>query len=287
MRGLHFVKMHGCGNDYILIDCLKKRVANPSRLARDMSQPHLGVGADGLILLLPSTRADLRMRIFNPDGSEAETCGNGLRCLGKYIYDRRLTKANTISVQTEAGIAQVSITKGGKKAYELEVNMGRPRPIPQRFFKRSNGSEILLKDHLRVCERDFEIHVVSLGNPHCVIFVNQVQGFEVQRYGPLIESHPLFPSRTNVEFVELVNPGYIKQRTWERGCGETLACGSGACAALVAGVHAGRSKREIQVELRGGRLHLRYAPDGFIYVKGPAEEVFDGIWYRPVIRAHR
>jgi diaminopimelate epimerase len=230
-----FTKMHGIGNDYIYIDARSTAVRHPEKLAVAMSDRHFGVGSDGLILILKSETADFRMRMFNADGSEAEMCGNGIRCFAKYVYDHGLIKNKRISVETLAGVKHLDMQVKNKKVETVRVDMGEPILQRERIPMSGNpgmviGEALSLEDGVR-----FEITAVSMGNPHAVIYVEDVKNFPVEKYGTMIENHDLFPNRTNVEFVQILNEGEVIQRTWERGSGETLACGTGASAVTVAG----------------------------------------------------
>lgn len=278
---MKFTKMHGAGNDYVYIDCFRESVEDPSPLAVEISDRHFGVGSDGLILILPSERADVRMRMFNADGSEAEMCGNGVRCVAKYAYDHGLVDKTDITVETLAGVLPLHLVPGaGGRVTKVRVNMGTPRlkraeiPMGGPPDEEAQGMELSAGD------RTFRVTCVSMGNPHCVIFVDDVEAFPVETYGPLIERHELFPQRTNVEFVEVVSPAEVRQRTWERGAGETLACGTGAAAVTVAGVRGGLTRETILNHLRGGDLEMHWSDDGRISMTGPAVEVFSGT-YRP------
>jgi len=277
-----FVKMHGCGNDYIYMDCRERALPDPAALARRLSDRHFGIGADGLILILPSDKADYRMRMFNSDGSEAEMCGNGIRCFAKYLYDRGLVRGDRVRVETAAGVLPVRLFTEGGKARRARVNMGLPRLARSHIPMRGPDCPMVKDEPLAVevpgqGAATFRITAVSMGNPHCVIFVDDTDECPVALYGPLIERHQAFPSRTNVEFVQVLSPGEARMRVWERGAGETLACGTGASAACVAGVLNGKTHRRLLVHLLGGDLELEWADDGNVYLTGPAEEVFEGV----------
>lgn len=277
---IEFVKMHGLGNDFILIDCLNKLLGDSSflsYLAKKLCNRNFGIGADGLILILPSSKTDLRMRIFNYDGSEAQMCGNGIRCFAKYAYENKLVSKNKFTVDTLAGIVIPELTITNNKILGVKVNMGTPklrrREIPM------NGKDTLtvVNETLKINpEQTFKITCVSMGNPHCITFVNDVQSISVDEIGPKIENHPLFPEKTNVEFIQVLNKQEINFRVWERGVGETLACGTGACAALVAAVLNKKTDREATIHLPGGDLDIQWADDGHVYMTGPAELVFRG-----------
>ncbi len=274
---MKFTKMHGAGNDYVYIDGFREEVADPAALAVAISDRHFGVGSDGLILILPSTQADVRMRMFNADGSEAEMCGNGVRCVAKYACDNGLVQGDEISVETGAGILPLKVFRNAaRRVDKVQVNMGRPRLTRAEIPMAGEPGEQVIDQELQVLDRTFRITCVSMGNPHCVIFVDRVADFPVERYGRAIENHPLFPRRTNVEFVEIVSPTEVRQRTWERGAGETLACGTGSAAGTVAGVHTGRRERRLLNHLRGGDLEIEMTAEGPVLMTGPAVEVFQG-----------
>ncbi|TLM62821.1 MAG: diaminopimelate epimerase [Deltaproteobacteria bacterium] len=274
---MKFTKMHGAGNDYIYIDGFRERVDDPAGLARTVSDRHFGIGGDGLILILPSDSADVRMRIFNPDGSEAEMCGNGLRCVAKYAFDHGLVAALRITVETGAGLLPVEMfTAASGLVDRVRVNMGRPRLTRAEIPMTGPADERVVDQPLQVLDRTFRVTCVSMGNPHCVIYVDDVATFPVAAFGPAIENHPLFPRRTNVEFVEVLSPAEVRQRTWERGAGETLACGTGASAVTVAGLLTGRTGPQLLNHLTGGDLELAWDGTGEVFMTGPAAEVFTG-----------
>jgi diaminopimelate epimerase len=274
---MKFTKMHGAGNDYVYVDGFTEQVDDPARLAQAVSDRHFGVGGDGLILILPSSIADVRMRIFNADGSEAEMCGNGLRCVAKYAYDHGLVERLAITIETGAGLLAVEmISNAVGRVDRVRVNMGRPRLTRAEIPMSGPPEQRVIDQELTVLDRTLRINCVSMGNPHCVIFVDDVANFPVATYGPAIEHHPLFPRRTNVEFVQVLNPGEVRQRTWERGAGETLACGTGAAAVTVAGLLTGRTGRRLLNHLAGGDLEMAWDGTGEVIMTGPAAEVFTG-----------
>ncbi|MEQ8787558.1 MAG: diaminopimelate epimerase [Pirellulaceae bacterium] len=276
---MQFTKMHGAGNDYVYVDCFQQRMPkDPADLARRISDRHKGVGADGLILICPSERADARMRMFNADGSEAEMCGNGVRCVAKFVYDRDICRRETLDIETGAGVLKLQVETAAGKVHRVRVDMGEPilsgPDIPTTF----PAGNVVDAD-LEAAGRRFAVTCVSMGNPHCVIFVDQADDQLVHGVGPQIEHAPEFPARVNVEFVELVSRSEVRQRTWERGSGETQACGTGASAVCVAGVLSGRTDRQVVVHLLGGDLLLEWnEQDNHVYMTGPAEEVFTGQW---------
>ena len=278
---MNFTKMHGAGNDYVYINGFVETVADPAGLAREISDRHFGIGADGLILILPAERADLRMRMFNADGSEAEMCGNGIRCVAKYAFDHGLVAKPTLTVATDAGILSLNlfINRSGK-VDRVRVNMGRPGLRRADLPMTGDPEGQVIDQELTVLDRTFRITCVSMGNPHCVIFVEEVDGFPIAHFGPAIENHAMFPKRTNVEFVEIVSSSEVRQRTWERGAGETLACGTGASAVIVAGLLTGRTGPRLLNHLTGGDLEMEWDGTGDVFMTGPAVEVFTGS-YQP------
>ncbi|MBE3091715.1 MAG: diaminopimelate epimerase [Candidatus Atribacteria bacterium] len=277
---IDFVKMHGLGNDFILIDCLSKPLGDSSflsYLAKKLCNRNFGIGADGLMLILPSSKADLRMRIFNYDGSEAQMCGNGIRCFAKYAYENKLVSKNKFTVETLAGIIIPELTITNNKILGVKVNMGTPKLRRREVPMNGKDTSRVVNETLKINpEQTFKITCVSMGNPHCITFVNDVQSIPVDEIGPKIENHPLFPEKTNVEFIQVLNKQEINFRVWERGVGETLACGTGACAALVAAVLNKKTDREATIHLPGGDLDIQWANDGHVYMTGPAELVFRG-----------
>ena len=276
---MRFTKMHGLGNDYVYVDCFCERVDDPSALARVVSDRHFGVGGDGLILIMPSDSCDVRMRMFNADGSEAQMCGNGVRCVAKYAYDHDLAKVNPMRVETLAGEKAIDLEIGDDgKVAAATVDMGEPildpASIPVKFPSRR-----VIDATIQAVGREFNITCVSMGNPHATIYVDDVSAVDIERIGPALECHELFPERMNVHFVEVNSPSEVTMRTWERGSGITLACGTGASAVCVAGVLTGKSGRKILAHLPGGDLKLQWREDNNrVYMTGPAVEVFNGIF---------
>ncbi|MCS7166874.1 MAG: diaminopimelate epimerase [Gemmatales bacterium] len=276
---MRFVKMHGCGNDYIFIDCFRQPIPrDPGALSRQMSDRHFGVGSDGLILICPSERADARMRMFNADGSEAEMCGNGIRCLAKYLYDHGLVSKRHLQIETGRGILELELHLHQGRVEQVTVDMGEPIFQPEEIPTTLPGCPP--KDvPLSVQDRTFLVTSISMGNPHCIIYMGQLSDRVVLDYGPLIEKHAAFPRRVNVEFVQILSPEEVRIRVWERGSGETLACGTGACAVCVAGALTGRTKRRLLAHLLGGDLELYWSEtSNHVYLTGPAVEVFQGDW---------
>jgi diaminopimelate epimerase len=276
---MKFTKMHGIGNDYVYVNLFEETVENPAAVAIQVSDRHFGIGGDGLILIGPSDKAPVRMRMFNADGSEAEMCGNGLRCVGKYVFDRKIVKQTSFPVETGAGILNVEITPDDQGlALTARINMGEPKLTRGEIPMTGPAEERAVKQKLQIKDREFEFTAVSMGNPHCVIFLDEdLDAFEIEKYGPDIENHSLFPKRINVEFVLQQGDNELYQRTWERGSAETLACGTGASAVCVAANLLGICGRTTLIHLRGGDLNLEWPEaDNCIYKTGPATEVFTG-----------
>jgi diaminopimelate epimerase len=281
---MRFTKMHGAGNDYIYVDCFAEPIPfNVPELARRMSDRRFGVGADGLILICPSDRADAEMRMFNADGTASEMCGNGIRCVAKYLYDHGIRRKETLTIETGGRVLSLELRTVGGSVEQVRVDMGEPILIPERIpttLRSPQGPEQPVVDvPLSVGGQALRVTCVSMGNPHCVVFVEEATDDLVLGLGPQIETAAVFPKRVNVEFATVLNSGEVRQRTWERGSGETLACGSGACAVCVAGVLTGRSARHVTIHLRGGDLAIEWKQaDNHVYMTGPAVEVFSGDW---------
>lgn len=271
--------MHGTGNDYVYVDLFRDGpVKDAASMAIAVSHRHFGIGADGLILIAPTAEAHAEMIMYNADGSQSEMCGNGLRCVAKFVYDHKLADTKELRIKTGAGIKSAWITAGvDGKAESIRLDMGAPilqaKAIPTTW-----ESANVVWQPLTIDDRTFEVTCVSMGNPHCVIYVDDVASFPVHHYGPLIENHPNFPKRVNVEFVQVVSPQELIQRTWERGSGETWACGTGASAVCVAGTLTKKSDPRVTIHLLGGDLQLDYANEQTVYLTGPAVEVFQGEW---------
>lgn len=275
---MRFTKMHGTGNDYIYVNCFEETVRDPASLAVSMSRPHFGVGSDGLVLIEPCDVADFRMRIFNSDGSESEMCGNATRCIGKYVYERGLTDKTEVTLMTGGGLKVLHLNVEDGRVVSVRTDMGTPELNP-RLIPVDLPGEVVMGHDLVEGGRMWRIHCVSMGNPHCIIFVDDPADVDLPLYGPMIENSIIFPNRTNTEFVTVLDRQHVRMRVWERGAGETLACGTGACAALVASVLTGQCDREVTMHLRGGDLHLLWSPeDNHVYQQGPAAFVFDGEW---------
>jgi diaminopimelate epimerase len=276
---MQFTKMHGIGNDYVYISTFDQPPpVDPRQLAVTVSDRHFGIGGDGLILIMPSERADARMRMFNADGSEGEMCGNGVRCVAKYLYDHDLTKKQQVTIETGRGILTLDLEVSGGRARRVRVDMGLPILDSERIPTLLPGNPPI-DVSVEVDDRVLAITAVSTGNPHAVFYVADVAGFPLESLGPTLERHPAFPNRVNVHVVEVMGPGEVRMRTWERGSGITLACGTGACAVCVAGVLTGRTDRSILAHLPGGDLELSWPDDrSSVFMTGPATEVFSGEW---------
>jgi diaminopimelate epimerase len=275
---MRFTKMHGLGNDFIMIDCLSQNpdIADLERRAVAICDRNFGIGADGLIFVMPSLDADFRMRVINSDGSEAEMCGNGIRCLAKYVYDHGATTSSEIAVDTLAGIKILTLSASSGKIDKVRVDMGEPEFRRGLIPMLGQECAVVKNELLRTVGRDLAITCVSMGNPHCVAFVDDVATFPVTTVGPEVEHNPVFPKRTNVEFVQVIGPGEIRMRVWERGAGETLACGTGACASAIASALNDKTSRQVLVHLAGGDLEIDWAEDNRVFMTGPATEVFAG-----------
>lgn len=274
---MRFTKVHGLGNDFILVNCFEEKVdiKQAPELALNMCDRHFGIGADGLVLLLPSDSADVNMRIFNSDGSEAEMCGNAIRCVAKYLYAHGMVKKEKIQVETLAGIMvpELIIENGGLKL--VRVDMGEPR-LERSEIPMEGPAGRVINEPLEVNGAACRVTAVSMGNPHCIIFVPDVEQVPLHDIGPLIETHSAFPRKTNVEFIQVLNRQEVVMKVWERGAGETMACGTGACASAVACALNGHTGRKVTVHLKGGDLLIDWAENNHVYMTGPAEEVFTG-----------
>ena len=276
---MQFTKMHGAGNDYVYVDCFIQDVPeNSPELARKMAHRRFGIGGDGLILIRRSEIADARMQMFNADGSEAEMCGNGIRCVAKYVYDHGICQRDSLNIETGCGVLSIDLDVSDGKVDRVTVDMGEPILNGPDIPTTIAGNPIVLEP-ISIAGRDFEVTCVSMGNPHCIVFVDDANDELVLGIGPQIESSDLFPAKVNVEFVEVIASGEVKQRTWERGSGETWACGTGASAVCVAGVLAGKTERVILNHLVGGDLELNWdEQSNHVFMTGPATEVFSGTW---------
>lgn len=276
---LAFTKWQGCGNDFVLVDGRGSGLpTNVAELSRRVCDRHYGIGADGVIFVLPSSVADFCMRIFNADGSEAEMCGNGIRCFARFVYDEGMTDKDSFTVETGAGILVPHIINENDKTFGVEVDMGEPvleaKHIPVEGF----GENRVIAEGIEVLGKKYQATCVSMGNPHCVVFVGDVDDVAIDKVGPAFEQHQWFPRRTNTEFVVIRDRTHLRMRVWERGAAVTLACGTGACASLVAAVLNGRAERCAEVELDGGRLQIAWKENNHIYMTGPAERVFSGVY---------
>lgn len=273
---MNFIKMHGAGNDYIYIDCFTQNVESPKELSKKLSDRHFGIGADGIVLIKPSSIADCFMDIYNADGSRAKMCGNAIRCVAKYIYDNK-NKKRIIKIDTLSGIKLVEIYSENGFATGGKVSMGNPilngRQIPTRY-----GDSIVKNKILNIENNDYEITCISMGNPHCVVFHKNIHKLNLEKIGPIFENHEMFPERINTEFVEITHKNNLKMRVWERGSGETLACGTGACAVAVASVINGfcEKNKDIQIHTTGGVLTVKWHKNNNVYLSGNAVEVFRG-----------
>ena len=280
---LEFVKMHGLGNDYVYMDAINQIIKDRNELAKKVSDRHFGIGSDGLILICKSNIADFRMQMFNSDGTEAEMCGNGIRCVGKFVYDNGFTNKKNLTIETLAGIKKLELITKKEKVEAVKVDMGEPILEPEKIpvISKENPVKNL---NLNLLDRNFKFTCISMGNPHAITFIDEnVNEFDVEKYGRLVEINEVFPKKTNVEFINIINKNKIKMRVWERGAGETLACGTGACASAVAAIINGYTDRNIIVELLGGTLEIEWNKnDNHIYMTGPAKIVFKGFYEESV-----
>lgn len=278
---MKFTKMQGLGNDYVYVNCFREKIDAPSELARKISDRHFGVGSDGLIMINPSDKADFEMEMYNADGSRGEMCGNGIRCVAKYVYDYGLTDKTRISVETLGGIKYLDLTVEDGKVKMVKVDMGRPELDPSKVPVAAEGDRAV-DESILVSGKEYRMTCVSMGNPHAVVFVDcDVRELPLEEIGPGFENHERFPNRVNTEFVRVIDRNTAEMRVWERGSGETLACGTGACAVAVACVLNGLTEDEVTVKLLGGDLHIKWDREkGTVYMTGPAEVVFDGDWER-------
>lgn len=272
-----FTKMHGLGNDYVCINCFRERVEDPPGFARALCDRHYGIGADGLILICPSKVSDFKMEIYNSDGSVAGMCGNGIRCLGKYVYDYRLTGKETLSIETKSGIRNMHLHIQDGKACGAMVDMGVPR-LNAHSIPILSEKDLVINDPIEVQEKNYRMTGISMGNPHAVIFSEEINGISLEETGRELEFHPRFPERANIEFCHVTARDRMEIRVWERGVGETLACGTGACAAVVASVLNDLTDEEVIVKLLGGELSVRWDRKvNHVFLEGPAVKVFDGV----------
>ncbi len=273
---IKFTKMHGLGNDYVYMDAIHQNIENESLLAQFVSNRNFGIGSDGLILICKSDIADFKMRMFNSDGSEAEMCGNGIRCVGKFVYDKGMTDKTEVRIETLAGIKVLNFNIKEGKVESVRVDMGEPILEPKNIPVISE-EKIVKNLKIKAIDKEFKFTAVSMGNPHAITLVEDVKSFDVKKYGEVIEIDSKFPNKTNVEFIEILDKDNIKMRVWERGAGETLACGTGACASVVACILNNLTNRKVKVELLGGFLEIEWnQEDNHVYMTGPAVTVFEG-----------
>lgn len=273
---MKFTKMQGLGNDYVYVNCMEQMVEDAAETARRVSDRHFGIGSDGLILICPSDKADFEMRMYNADGSRGEMCGNGIRCVGKYVYDYGLTDKTSLSVETLGGIKHLFLEVEGGKVSLVKVDMGPAILEPEKIPVTAEGSRVV-DEPLCVDGKTFRMTCVSMGNPHAVIYVDDVQGMDLEKTGPSFENHERFPNRINTEFAHVLDRNTVEMRVWERGSGETLACGTGACAVAVASILNGYTEDQVTVRLLGGDLKIEWDREANkVYMTGPAEVVFDG-----------
>lgn len=275
---MRFTKMQGLGNDYVYVDCFKETIEDPSKLAKVISDRHFGVGSDGLILICPSDKADFEMKMYNADGSRGEMCGNGIRCVAKYVYDYGLTDKTHISVETLGGIKYLDLTVENGKVALVKVDMGNPILTPEQVPVIADG-ESAVDEPICVDGVEYRMTCVSMGNPHAVVYMEDVDNLDIEKIGPSFENHEHFPNRVNTEFVKVLDRETAQMRVWERGSGETLACGTGACAVAVACILNGLTDNKVRVKLLGGDLLIEWDKEkDTVYMTGPAEIVFDGEW---------
>ena len=278
---MEFTKMQGLGNDYVYVNCLRETIKNPAEVSKFVSDRHFGIGSDGLIMICPSKVADFEMQMYNADGSRGEMCGNGIRCVAKYVYDYGLTDKTHISVETLGGIKYLDLTVKDGKVALVRVDMGEPELDPEKIpiimKGYSDETDRVLNAQIKVDGKEYHMTGVSMGNPHDVVYIDDVQGLDIEKIGPKFENHERFPQRINTEFARVIDRKTVEMRVWERGSGETLACGTGACAVAVASILNGYTEREVEIRLLGGNLQIEWnEEDNHVYMTGPATVVFDG-----------
>ena len=278
---MKFTKMQGLGNDYVYVNCFKEKIDNPPEVTKIVSNRHFGIGSDGLIMINPSKVADFEMEMYNADGSRGEMCGNGIRCVAKYVYDYGLTDKTHISVETLGGIKYLDLTVKDGKVALVRVDMGEPELDPEKIpiimKGYSDETDRVLNAQIKVDGKEYHMTGVSMGNPHDVVYIDDVQGLDIEKIGPKFENHERFPQRINTEFARVIDRKTVEMRVWERGSGETLACGTGACAVAVASILNGYTEREVEIRLLGGNLQIEWnEEDNHVYMTGPATVVFDG-----------
>ena len=274
---MKFTKMHGCGNDYVYVNCFEETIENPNETAKFVSDRHFGIGSDGMICIHPSDKADFRMAMYNSDGTEGAMCGNGVRCIAKYVYDYGLTDKTTITIETKGGIKELDLTVEDGKVTWVNVDMEAPVLEADKIPVIHDEEKKVIDKPVIVDGREYRITCVSMGNPHGVVFVDSVDDLDIEKLGPMFEHHPMFPDRVNTEFIQVVDDHTIRMRVWERGAGETLACGTGACASAYASYLNQKTGNKVLVHLLGGDLQIEYDEEKHtIFMKGPATKVFDG-----------
>ena len=273
-----FTKWQGTGNDFVMIDCLKEPEADYVSAAVELCDRHYGIGADGILLVLPSDKADIRMQIINADGSEAEMCGNGIRCFASYVYEKGYVKSEEFTVETGAGILVPKIMEKHGAEAMVKVDMGEPILEGEKIPVAGYGMNRIVAEPITVKDKEFKMTCVSMGNPHCVIFVDDAENFPIHEYGPLVERHEKFPKRVNAEFIQVIDRKHLRMRVWERGAAVTLACGTGACATTTAAILNDFTDRNIEIHLDGGKLNIEWADNNHLYMTGPAVQVFAGTY---------
>ena len=273
-----FTKWQGTGNDFVMIDCLKEPEADYVSAAVELCDRHYGIGADGILLVLPSDKADIRMQIINADGSEAEMCGNGIRCFASYVYEKGYVKFEEFTVETGAGILVPKIMEKHGAEAMVKVDMGEPILEGEKIPVAGYGMNRIVAEPITVKDKEFKMTCVSMGNPHCVIFVDDAENFPIHEYGPLVERHEKFPKRVNAEFIQVNDRKHLRMRVWERGAAVTLACGTGACATTTAAILNDFTDRNIEIQLDGGKLNIEWADNNHLYMTGPAVQVFAGTY---------
>ncbi|WP_066715188.1 diaminopimelate epimerase [Clostridium sp. Marseille-P299] len=276
---MRFSKMQGCGNDYVYVNCFTEDIKDPNELAKKVSDRHFGIGSDGLVLIKPSTEGDFTMHMYNADGSQSEMCGNAIRCVGKYVYDHKMTDKTHLSIETLAGMKYLDLSVEGDKVVEVTVDMGSPILEPENIPVNVSGTRVI-QYPIKVEDKEYEITCVSMGNPHAVVFVEDTKKVDIENIGPKFEHHELFPKRINTEFVQIIDRKHINMRVWERGTGETFACGTGANASAYACILNGFTEDEVTVHMLGGDLKIRYDRElNRLFMTGPAVTVFEGEYY--------
>ena len=274
---MEFTKMQGCGNDYVYVNGFENKIDNPNKLSEIVSDRHFGIGSDGLIVINPSEKADFKMSMYNADGSEGKMCGNGIRCVAKYVYDNKMTDKTTIAVETLSGIKTLELNVKNDKVETVKVNMGTPILLPKDVPVVSDKDKVV-DEPIVIDDKEYRITCVSMGNPHAITFIENTDDLEIETIGPKFENNPIFPDRVNTEFIQILDRNTVKMRVWERGSGETFACGTGACATVVACVLNGLTDEKVTVKLLGGDLFIEYnREENTVYMTGPATVVFDGV----------